>query len=183
MKSLSNLKFAFLFLVVTATITSCSKENVEEIVETPIGTEYKMEITLRGSSTSYDAYAAYCNENGVESFSISNNAALLGNDLWSSDVADQDFVVHYRKDANSEFFLGGTIIESTFDGQPLTNFTLTDESAVDFTIDVANETEVIGSMEGDFLILINLDGALEEVPFSVTFAGQVDPAIVPIFCE
>ncbi len=182
MKQLSILKYALSLLFFSALITSCTKENSEVIED--IVTTYEMEVTLRGVTTTYDAYAAYCNENGIESFSVSNNLLLLGNDAWGSEITDGDFVVHYRKDATSEFSLGGTIIESTIDSMVTKTFTLTDESMIDITIDAANSTEVLGSMSGDFLVFTNIiNEEFDLVPFSVTFAGQVDSALTPIFCE
>ena len=180
MKNLAILRYGMCLFVFSLLITSCSKEEAEEIIETPIETEYKMEVTLRGSTTTYDAFAAYCNTNGIESFSVSNNADLLGNDLWSSDIEEGDFVVHYRSDANGEFSLGGTI----FDTNGIKVLTITDDSSVDITVDAANSTEVLGSMSGDFLVITDpVAGTVEFVPFSVSFAGEVDGSLVPILCQ
>lgn len=183
MKSLTILKTALFMFAFALLMTSCTKEN-SDTLEDVVEEKYQMEVTVRGSSTTYDAYAAYCNVDGIESFSVSNNVALLGNDLWSEDIVEGDFVIHYRKDESSEFSLGGTIIESTVDGETLKNFTLTDDSLIDIAVDTANETEVLGSMSGNFLVLVDVvDVEFESVPFSVTFAGEVDSDLTPIFCE
>lgn len=183
MKKLTILRFAALFLTMTAILSSCSKENTE-VIEEVIETKYEMEVTVRGVSNTYDAFAAYCDENGIVSFSVSNNAALLGNDLWTSEINEGDFVVHYRMDAEGSFSLGGTILETEIDGQTIKNFTLTDASQVDIDIETANETEVLGSLDGDFLVITDpISGGFEMVPFSVTFAGEVDGDLTPIFCQ
>ena len=185
-KSMSNFKvltYLFCLFAFTALLSSCSKENSDEI-EDIIVTEYKMDVTMRGVSVIYDAYAAYCNENGVESFSVSNNLNLLSNDAWANDISGGDFVIHYRKDDSSEFSVGGTIIESTIDGEIVKNFTLTDDSQVEIIVDTANSTEVIGSMSGNFLVIADpIAPDFEFVPFSVNFAGEVDSELEPIFCN
>lgn len=182
MKSLTIMKYVLCLAAFSLMMTSCSKENSEEVEV--VDKDYGMEVTIRSSSSTYDAYAAYCNENGIESFSVSNNADLLGNDVWAENIADGDFVIHYRNDGTDEVTIGGTLIESTAGGQTLKTLSLTDSSLADITIDTADASEVTGSMTGDFLVLINpLTQEFETVSFSVTFAGEVDSAITPILCQ
>ena len=184
MKNSFLLRFAICLFALSTILTSCSKENKEEIVETVEVIETGMEVTLRGVTTTYDAYAAYCNDNGIESFSVSNNPDLLGNDFWTGSLAEDDFIIHYRKDGTSEFALGGVVLEGELNGQPTYTVSLTDDTSVDITVDEANSTQVLGSMSGDFFDIPDpVTGVLNGVPFSVTFAAEVDSALVPIFCN
>ncbi len=184
------LKWTLCFFAFSAILVSCTDE-VDTIIEEEEVLETGMEVTIRGNSVSYDAYAAYCNENGVESFSVSNNLNLLDNDAWASDIAEGDFVIHYATTAEGSYSIAGAIIESTLsDGTVVKNFT----NAVDdqsnpsalATIEVttANDTEVVGSMSGDFLVLLDpANGDFEMVPFSATFVGEVDSSLTPLFCQ
>lgn len=190
MKHLRILNFALCLFTFSLLMTSCSKENVEEIEEVT-ETTYEMRVTLRSTLRSYDAFAAYCNQNGVESFSVSNNLELLDNDNWTEDIEDGDFVIHYRSDADGALSLSGAIIESTTpSGDTIKNFSTavddpnSGQTLATLTIDTANSTEIIGSMSGDFLVLIDpLSGVIDQVPFEVSFAGEVDPSLTPILCQ
>lgn len=190
MKILSISKYAMFLFAFGLLLTSCAKENTDETEEVA-ETNYEIEISLRGVTNTYDAYAAYCNENGIESFSVSNKLNLLDNDVWTTDIVEGDFVIHYRSDANGSFTLGGAIIESTLtDGTVIKNFTTAVESSegenplVDVNITTANSTEVIGSMSGDFLVILDpITQQFDQVPFAVRFAGEVDPSLTPIYCE
>ena len=184
MKNSFLLRFAICLFALSTILTSCSKENTEVIEETVEVIETGMEVTLRGVTTTYDAYAAYCNTNGIESFSVSNNPNLLGNELWANSLADEDFIIHYRKDGTTEFAIGGTVLLTEFNGQPAYTISFTDDSTVDIVIDEANSTEVLGSMSGDFLEFVDpITGTFNTVPVSVTFAAEVDPNLVPILCN
>ncbi|MFK8009544.1 MAG: hypothetical protein AB8H03_24495 [Saprospiraceae bacterium] len=184
MKNSIFFKFAFCMFALTFFMTSCSKENVEVIEETVETLEIGMAVTLRGVTTTYDAYAAYCNVNGTEAYSVSNNAELLNNDIWTATLAEGDFVIHYKNDGTSEFFLGGTILEGEFNGQPITALSMTDGNTANISVTEANSTQVVGSMDGDFLFITDpVTNTFEMVPFAVTFTAEVDPNVVPVFCD
>jgi len=191
MKSKTILKYTFLFFAFTLFLASCADDNFDEIeeIEETIEEEmeetvYEMQIVLRNDTTVTDAFGAYCDQNGVTAWSVSNNLDLLGNDLWTGDINDGDFVIHFREDANSAFTLGGTIISSDVNGQTFKTLSLTDESLIDVTVDTANSTEIIGSMSGTFLVLVDpIQPVLDTVSFAVNFAADIDPALIPIFCE
>jgi len=184
MKNSILFKFAFVVLALSFMMTSCSKENTEVIEEKVEVLEQGMTVTLRGVTTNYDAYAAYCNENGIESFSVSNNPDLLGNDLWSGSLAEDDFIIHYRNDGTSEFALGGATFEVDYNGQTIKVLSMTDDSSINITIDEANSTQVLGAMSGDFVVPVDpIAGTFNMEAFSVTFAAEVDPAVVPVFCN
>ena len=184
MKNSILFKFALVVFALSFMMTSCSKENVEVIEEKVEALDQGMAVTLRGVTTNYDAYAAYCNDNGIESFSVSNNPDLLGNDLWSSSIAEDDFIIHYRNDGTTQFALGGATFEVELNGQTTKVLSITDDSSANITIDEANSTQVLGAMSGDFLVPIDpLAGTFNMEAFSVTFVAEVDPAVVPVFCN
>jgi len=135
----------------------------------------RFEITIDGSTTEYEGYAAYCKINDIESFSVSNNEDLLGNDLWAESLAQYDFVINYRKDQTSEFTINGTALEVNSQGQVdrvyqdlngITNITQIDEK------------QIVGRISGNFL----KDNG-EVIEYSVEFASLVIPGVTPILCQ
>lgn len=171
-------RFTICFFSLSVLLTSCSKENSEEMETVIEDIEFIMEVTLRGETTTFDAFAAYCNENGIESFGVSNNKDLLSNEFWAGSLAADDFIINYRKDGSSEFTISGATFETTLNGVP--GLIISQDLDNDVVIDEANATQVIGSLSGTFII-DPLTG--EMASYSATFAAEVDPDIVPILCQ
>ena len=162
-------------------MTSCSKDNVDIIEEEEIGpVESKISITMRGATVDYDAYAAYCNVDGVESLAVSNNPDILDNEFWSTgSLSENDFVVHYKNDGSVITSLGGAVFESEFMGQPILTFSLTPDATVNIT--ASNSDFVTGDMTGSFLI--GAPDSPEFVDFTVDFTAEVIGDLVPLFCD
>lgn len=182
MKNSIILKFALVIFFLSFIMTSCSKENVEIIEEKEVEQQSTpvLLITMNGVTTQYDAYAAYCNENGVEAVAVSNNPDILDNEFWTTgSLAENDFVVHYRNDGTTEISLGGAVFNSEFMGQQILLFVQDTEATVNITD--ANETFVTGDMSGTFFTGIPGPNATT-VDYSVQFSAEVDSDLVPLFC-
>ncbi len=179
MKNSIFFKFAFCMFALTFFMTSCSKENVEEIEETVEVIQPVMALTISGTTTNYTAYAAYCNVNGVEAVAVSNNEALLDTDVWTANLAEDDFILHYRNDGTLITTMGGAAFATEVNGQPGLTLSLDTEATV--TIDEANSDFVNGSMSGTFFIDIPGPNA-QTADYSVEFSAEVNPSVTPVFC-
>ncbi len=165
-------KISLLALVFVIIFTSCEKENVdvieEEVIEevAPI-----MAITIAGTTTEFDAVAAYCSsEDGRVFLQVSNNADLLGTPVQVEDFQIDDFLIFYVTDGSSEFTLGGAAFEDTISGTTtIGTAVILDDSAANVVIDEASTEEiVIGSMAGLFTLQNG-----EEAEYSVEFTAEV----------
>lgn len=160
-------------------MTSCAKEeNIEVVEETVEEIQPIMALTINGVTNTYDAYAAYCEENGVVSATVSNNQALLDGPINTEDLAIGDFIVLYRNDGtNPVVTLGGAGFENS-NGEQW--FVLDTEATVNIT--EANSTVVSGDMEGTFFLGVPGPNA-ETADYSVEFTAEVIPGITPVLCQ
>ncbi len=172
-------RFAFCLFALPLILTSCGKENKETIEEIVEEFNPSMLLTINGVSNEISAYAAYCNVDSIESFSVSNNPAILDNDLWTGLISEGDFVIHYKKDPTLEFTLSGAVF-NLVDPNGESFIGLTQGLDNDIIIDEANNEQIIGSMSGEFLI--NLATG-ETAPYEVEFAAVVDPNKIPVYCQ
>ncbi len=164
--------FRYLGIVLMAGVlfTSCSKENdvTEEIKEESIETTLTIEVGNRSITT--DAYALYCNLNGKEFISLSNNTELLGTEI-SAELVEDDFLFIYATDENEveTVAIGAGVFGESTSGIPGLNFSLAE---VDYTLDNVSESTVEGSMEGDFTV-VDAEGNTVILPYSVSFNAEV----------
>jgi hypothetical protein len=166
MKNSILFKFALCMFAFTFFMTSCSKENVEVIEEEVVVIQPIMALTVNGVTTEYDAFAAYCNENGKEYLQVSNNQLLLGGELIAEDFQLNDFLIIYGNDGTNSTTLGGAAFEDVVGGTTITAIVI--DAAAAITIDEANSDLAEGSMTGSF----NLPSG-ETVDYAVTFTAEV----------
>lgn len=174
------LKFAVCVFAFTMLMTSCGKENIEEVEETVEEIQPVILITLNGVTTQYTAYAAYCEINGATALSVSNNPDILDNEFWNTgSLAEDDFVVHYRTDGTTTTSMGGAVFNSDFMGQPILAFV--QDTEADVTINDANSTAVSGGLSGTFFTGVPGPNTTT-VDYSVDFLAEVDASLTPLFC-
>jgi hypothetical protein len=166
MKNSILFKFALCMFAFTFFMTSCSKENVEVIEEEVVVIQPIMALTVNGVTTEYDAFAAYCNENGKEYLQVSNNQLLLGGELIAEDFQLNDFLIMYGADGTDTSTLGGAAFEDVVGGTTMTAIVL--DGAATITIDEANSELAEGSMTGTF----NLPSGVT-ADYTVTFTAEV----------
>ena len=172
-------KFVVCLFAVATIVSSCAKENKDVIEETVEDINPVLLITINGVTNQYDAYAAYCNDNGVEALSVSNNPLLLDTLVDITNFEEDDFLVYYRNDGTTITTMGGATFVTDMNGQPFTTVSL--DSDADITIDEANSTFVQGSMSGTFFVTVPGPNATT-ADYSVEFLAEVDPNLVALFC-
>lgn len=165
LKSLCFLLFASLLFV------SCEKDDsvVEEVKEEE-AIETSVTITIDDRSITTDAFALYCNTDGKEGLSISNNQELLGTEINPDNYNEGDFMFLSADDGTNAYTLGGAFFEASFTGAEFDILSLTTD--LESSIDSNDGSVVTGSMEGDLLVF---DAEMEPflVPFSVTFNAEI----------
>ncbi len=172
-------KIFALLLTVGVFITSCTKENVDEVkeetiqdvivFEDPAPIAAGMRIILNGDTVSYDnAFAAYCNDGaGTEYLQISNKAEFLGDTIDFTGVEVDDFLIYNFITPDGDFTVGGTVFEDTFMGYPIT--VLGFDAETELTISNQTADEVSGVATG---ILFSPDNGIIG-DFTVDFIADI----------
>lgn len=168
MKSLH--KILALTFMVGILFTSCSKDDETIIEEKEETIEAFLEFVVDGRSIASDAVAYYCNANNKEFLTVSNKENLLGIPLDAFAMEEGDYSITMVEDDN----LGSYTIGSAFFPPSVTGgFDLVSSFVgIEVIVDSIDDDLATGSMAGDFLI-VDIDGNVEFVPFSVTFAADI----------
>lgn len=203
MKNSFLLRFAICLFALSTILTSCSKENSEVVEETIEEAKPLLLISMNGLTTEYNAYAAYCNNNGSEAITVSNNPALLDEFNWIGSMAADDFIILYKNDGTTEVSIGGTaftvintngdeVVAAVLSGDADVNITESNSTQVagdmsgTFTVQTDEFTESFTFGEGDDELVIDVSapGVNETtVTFSATFLAEVDPLATPVLCD
>lgn len=130
--------------------TSCEKENVDKTINEPEVIETKMTINMRGTSVTTNAFAAYCNSNGKEFLTVSNNQDLLGDSLDAQNINDDDFLIYYTSDGTDAYTIGAAVLDEVFMGDTIRNVAFDPSSTVNIT-SIANDI-ASGDMSGTFTL-------------------------------
>jgi len=158
-----------LFILALSTLfVACEEENHDAIVETeePIEVETTMKITFRGSTTTVDAFASYC-ENGDRLFlAVSNKEELLDTSLTLDQFETDDFLLYFAQDESGVVSIGGAAFADTLNGTPITSTVL--DTDANINIIEADSDIARGNMDGTFTLI---SGAQE--PYSVEFVAEV----------
>lgn len=151
-----------------AALSACKKEDVQEIIkkEQPLLTESAITILIGGSTTTTNAYAAYCKNAGKEFLAVSNDSTLLDTSLTSNQFDENDFLIYFAVDGTDTLTYGGTVTKDTISG---TEFLAT---VFDFTptivIDSITSSGAYGSMNGTFSLPSG-----NSKNYSVTFSAGI----------
>lgn len=146
-------KTVFLLLLSAGILcTACKKENIDLIEERQetIQLETSMKITTNGQTTTVPAYAAYCNANGKEFLSVSNNQDLLDTAITIQDFRMDDFLLFYAIEASDTLTFGGNVFEDTVQGVPIVEIALS--SFAEINITSITSTIATGNMSSNLLL-------------------------------
>lgn len=161
------IKFSIFSFVFTFFLTSCQKDNYDEVKEEVVETIVpKMKIQIGSRTIEHNAYATYCAANGKIFFNVSNNQVLLDTAVLSNDFKVDDFLIFYAKEGTQVSTLGGASFTENIGGTPITSVVF--DPAATITIAEASAQTVKGSMTGNFQLLSG-----NQVPYSVEFTARV----------
>jgi hypothetical protein len=168
MKTFSKNALIVFILALSTFFVACEEENHDAIVETeePIEVETSMKITLRGSTTTVDAFASYCEDNDRVFLAVSNKEELLDTALTLDQFEADDFLLYFAKDESGVASIGGAAFADTLGGTAITSTVL--DAAANINIIEANSDIARGNMDGSFALP---SGAVE--PYSVEFVADV----------
>ena len=168
MKTFSKNSLIVFILALSTFFVACEEENYDVIEETeePIEVEKTMKITFRGSTTTVDAFASYCDDNDRSFLAVSTKEELLDTALTLDQFEEGDFLLYFAKDTSGIASIGGAAFADTLGGTPITA-TLLDAEA-NINIIEANSDIARGNMDGSFILP---SGAVE--PYSVEFIADV----------
>ena len=149
----------------------CTKDNSVTIVETVESLDLGFRMTVRGTDLETNAVAAYCQNDSIEFFIISNKEHLLE---WPANVLDfevGDFV-YYKNLAlgsNLDWAYGGQAL-----GEDITGFPgiLISSSDADISIDSNDGSIVAGSSNGT-LLATDGQGNFSFFPYEMNFVAEI----------
>lgn len=156
-----------LFFAMAFVFTSCEKENVDKIEEEVEIIETQLTINMRGVTTTTNAYAAYCNNNGKEYWGISTNQALLELPADMFQANEGDFWIYSVVEPAGNFTLAGTATNQVFMGDSIL-LGATDANA---TLNITSNANNIVSGDASGLFFVPGDTTLGS--FTVTFDADI----------